>query len=602
MGRHETEDGGTVELPVDQLHDDEDLVLQVSAGGPFETYPITDEVNLGRSSTNDIVIADKSVSSRHAVLRVRPRLEIKDLASRNGVRIHGRRIEPDKFESIALGDLVELGAAFVVVRAAGASARARRMWSHDYFEARVEEECERAARSHAEFAIARFRVPGEHSAPLVDNAFASVFRAIDVIARYADNEYEVLLLETPVERVGPIVSRAGHRIRRSLLCDHPVATAVACYPRDGTDAERLLSRVSAVFRGEDEESIVEGPVAGKQPTLVRTQIDQVADSDLSVLLLGETGVGKDVCAHQIHHSSPRRKQKMLRLNCSAFPEHMLEAELFGYEKGAFTGAARAKPGLLETAHGGTVFIDEIGDMPPAVQVKLLRVIEARRVQRIGALEPTEIDVRFVSATHRDLESLIAVGRFRQDLFFRINGFTIRIPPLRQRLDEIEPLAIAFAREAVERSGYPATPTFSADVLAAFRAYVWPGNIRELRNVVERAVVLARGGNIELEHIPNEKMTMTVLPLPAKRPAEPDPAAPPGADEFDVPQHTQEVPAGRNLRAELDDRERNAIIEALETCAGNQTRAAQLLGISRGTLVARLDKYKIPRPRKGKKSD
>jgi DNA-binding NtrC family response regulator len=289
---------------------------------------------------------------------------------------------------------------------------------------------------------------------------------------------------------------------------------------------------------------------------LRELAERVALGNISVLLLGETGSGKEILAEAIHARSPRHARPLLRLNCAALAENLLESELFGHEKGAFSGAVAAKPGLLETAEGGSVFLDELGDMPAALQAKLLRVLEERKVTRVGGLKPHAIDVRFISATHRDLEAEAARGSFRQDLYYRLNGISLHIPPLRERTSEIEPLAQLFIARVSAELGR-AAPRLSPDARAWLEAHPWPGNIRELRNVIERAVLLSVGGELRPEH------------LAASRP-------PPSLPEGD---------------------ERSRIIAALDACAGNQTHAARLLGISRGTLVSRLAEYRIPRPRK-----
>ncbi len=309
-------------------------------------------------------------------------------------------------------------------------------------------------------------------------------------------------------------------------------------------------------------------------------LGRIAAGDISVLLLGETGVGKEVFAESVHRLSPRNKKPFLRLNCAALTETLLESELFGFEKGAFTGANNPKPGLLESARGGTVFLDEVGDLPLPIQAKLLRVIEDRKVLRLGGLTPRPIDVRFVAATNRDLEAEIEKGTFRRDLFFRLNGISLVIPPLRERAGEIADLARTFVKQASERGGRSA-PLIGPDAMAALERHAWPGNIRELRNMIDRAVLLC-DGEIRVEH----------LSLPAARaPASVREAAPPKAAPVDAGD-------GRSkLRSEVDAFERQRIVEALEKCAGNQTRAAKLLGISRRTLTNRLNEYSIPRPLK-----
>ena len=290
---------------------------------------------------------------------------------------------------------------------------------------------------------------------------------------------------------------------------------------------------------------------------LRGMIERVASATISVLILGETGVGKEVLAETVHRKSSRANAPFLRLNCAALSETLLESELFGYERGAFTGADRTKLGLLETADGGTVFLDEIGELPMATQVKLLRVIEQREVMRVGGLQPRAIDVRFVSATHRDLRSEIHATRFRQDLYFRLNGITISVPPLRDRLPELEALARLFLHRSASALG-EGTPQLTSAALDALCRHSWPGNIRELRNVIERAVLLAGGKFIDAEHI---------------------------------------VVDGPLAQEGTLSSERDRIIHALSRAAGNQKLAAELLGISRRTLINRLDAYAIARPRK-----
>jgi len=301
-------------------------------------------------------------------------------------------------------------------------------------------------------------------------------------------------------------------------------------------------------------------------------LELVARSHLTVLLLGETGAGKEVAARFVHEHSPRVAAPFVKLNCAALPETLIESELFGHDRGAFTGAVHAKQGLLEAAAGGTLLLDEVAELPLAAQAKLLRALENREVTRVGSVVARAIDVRFVSATHRDLDALVATGAFRQDLYFRLNGVSVEIPPLRERRTEIAPLANAFAASAADSMQGPA-PSFDPSVIALLEEYGWPGNVRELRNVVERAVVLAQGALIRLDHLPEAMLAKGAADAEARaqRPA---------------------------LRGEIEDLERERIVEALQRVGGHQGRAAALLGISRRTLVNRLDQYGLERPRKG----
>lgn len=289
---------------------------------------------------------------------------------------------------------------------------------------------------------------------------------------------------------------------------------------------------------------------------------QVAPSELSVLITGETGAGKELVAEYVHANSKRKGGPFLRLNCSAIAESLVESELFGHEEGAFTGATKSMPGLLECAAGGTIFLDEIGDLPGAAQAKLLRALESKEVRRVGGRSIRKIDVRFVAATHRDLKKAAEAGEFREDLYFRLNGITLAIPPLRDRRDEIESLAKAFIRRFAEAP----FPALSEAALSALRTYDWPGNVRELRNVMERATVLAGDGPIVPKHFPAEV-------------------------------RGEGGSTDGSLKSELDAIEKQRIVDALAACDGNQTKAAEKLGIARRTLIKRLDQYGIERPRK-----
>jgi transcriptional regulator with GAF, ATPase, and Fis domain len=303
------------------------------------------------------------------------------------------------------------------------------------------------------------------------------------------------------------------------------------------------------------------------------QLQVFASSHLSILVLGETGAGKEVVARAIHARSSRANRPFVALNCAALPESILESELFGHTKGAFTGAAQAKVGLFEAANGGTLFLDEVGDLALVTQAKLLRVIETGEVMPLGSVRPARVDVRFVAATNRDLRGLVQTGRFREDLYFRINGMTVVVPPLRERKEDLAPLVASFASAAAARLGR-AAPRFDTTAMATMEAHDWPGNVRELRNVVERTVTMAQGAPVlGAQHV---MMPLDVRPaLSASSPT---------------------MPASQGPDAAANERDR--IVLALTRAAGNQTVAAKLLGISRRTLIRRMEEYAIARPRKG----
>jgi two-component system, NtrC family, response regulator AtoC len=308
---------------------------------------------------------------------------------------------------------------------------------------------------------------------------------------------------------------------------------------------------------------------------------RVAPTTLPVLILGETGVGKDVLAERIHAASPRHKAPFIRVNCGALTESLLESELFGHQRGAFTGAADAKAGLLELGHGGTIFLDEIGELPLQTQVKLLHVLETSEVTRVGATRSRRIDVRYVAATNRDLAHDVQRGRFRKDLYFRINAVVVKISPLRERPAEVEPLARFFLQRFCKLTGL-AEPVLTPEAIAHLKSYSWPGNARELKNVMERAPIICGGGEIKRQHLPKEDYL--TQPLARELSAE---SWPEWQDE--------ETKVDRWPTDGSPSQQR--IAEALQASGGNQTRAARLLGISRRTLVNRLNEFNLPRPRK-----
>lgn len=587
------------------------LQLIVSVEGAFTTHrlPNSGAVTIGRAAGNFVRIDHPSISRSHAVISIGPPLRVLDLGSSNGTRVAGHRIEANTPAEVSAGDALELGAVMVMIQRVAAALPPRRVLSHDYFEARVEEECARRARSGGAFTVVRINAPNDADSGDIEDAFQDTLRAHDVLALYAPNEYEILL-DTAPEQALEVVGRLKTKL---ALHGITVESGNACYPSDGATSGALIARANAAVRGiepeppaeDEDDELPESAMDG-----LRRLVERVAASTISVLVLGETGVGKEVLAETLHRLSPRGKNTFLRLNCAALSETLLESELFGHERGSFTGAHAQKRGLLETADRGTVFLDEVGELPMATQVKLLRVIEERKVMRVGGLHSFDIDVRFVAATNRDLEAEVARGAFRQDLFFRLNGVTVVVPPLRERPAEIEKLAHIFLAQSSRDRGR--TPQLTPEALAMLLKYSWPGNIRELRNVIERAVLLSGSGPITARHLPVEKMSGTIAARHAKPNAAPPgtptvlpPPAPPflhGGSEFATDAwpvfRDPSPPTMNNLKVELETVEHQRILDALERCAWNQTKAAQMLGISRGTLVSRLDQYGIARPRKG----
>jgi two-component system, NtrC family, response regulator AtoC len=592
--------------------------LLVFGDGTFASFPLpeTGHVTIGRADNADVRINHPSVSRRHAVLHIGPPLRIEDLGSANGTRVRDVPLAPGEGAEILPGDVIDLGSTMLAVQTGSASARPRRLWTHSYFEGRLEEECGRAERSGKSFAVVRIHVDG-CPAGAVEEALDGELGPTDLVAAYGPNEYETLLFDSVPERADEALRRVSERIRERGAS---IRVGIAWYPRDGRGPEALVAHACASVRGTQPLEGAATPIVVHDGAMQRLHrlVERIASGMISVLLLGETGAGKEVLAAEIHRRSPRHDKPFVRINCAALAESLLESELFGHERGAFTGAVQTKVGLLESAQGGTVFLDEVGELPPSTQVKLLRVIEEREILRVGSVKPRPIDVRFISATNRDLEAEVRRGAFREDLYFRLNGVSLIVPPLRERVSEIERLAKTFVGEACAQAGRPDTPAIAEDALGLLKRYSWPGNIRELRNVVERAVLLCADGPITSEHLPVDKLGATLLSganrwgvapigagimqprsaslsLPPLSDASPPTLRPP----FGAPLlGTADDPDGPTvpLRAAVEALERQRILEALQQCGGNQSRAAKLLGMPRRTLVSRLAQYGIPRPR------
>jgi len=291
----------------------------------------------------------------------------------------------------------------------------------------------------------------------------------------------------------------------------------------------------------------------RSPDMLRVcrTVEKVAGSNATVLLLGESGTGKEILAHGLHDASPRKSERFVAINCAAIPDNLLESELFGYEKGAFTGAAKTTPGKIESADKGTLMLDEIGDLPLPLQAKLLRFLQERVIERLGGRQEIPVDVRIVCATHQDLKALIGEGRFREDLYYRLAEIVINIPPLRERQGDAALLAHAFVRRFASEH-HCGNMSLSEDAVRAIEAHAWPGNVRELENCIKRAVIMADGSQITREDIGLEL----------------DPGSQP---EF------------IDLRRIRDDAERGAVVTALGRANGNVVRAAEILGVSRPTL-------------------
>jgi two-component system response regulator FlrC len=352
--------------------------------------------------------------------------------------------------------------------------------------------------------------------------------------------------------------------------------------------ERRVEGLAAELAARGRPSRIVGVSAGWRDVL--KQATKVASAETTVLLTGESGTGKEVLARFLHSASPRAPGPFVALNCAALPDTLLESELFGYEKGAFTGAVSSKPGRIELAQGGVLFLDEVAETSPSVQAKLLRVLQEREFQRLGGTRTLKADVRFVAATNRDLRSAMVRGTFREDLFYRLAVFEVRIPPLRERPEDVLPLAGAFLEEIGGELGRPAAG-ISRDAKEALLHYAWPGNVRELRNVLERASILCDGGLVTHEHL--------VIPAApaASVPADRELTAP--DDSATASRRSPPTVASRPRRdgpaISLAELEREAIDQALREARFNKSRAARALGLTRGQLYGKLRRLGMDTP-------
>ncbi len=369
------------------------------------------------------------------------------------------------------------------------------------------------------------------------------------------------------------------------------------------------------------------PIIGNSPPMreIRKLIETIADSTATVLINGESGTGKELVAQALHYQSPRAEANFVPLNCAAIPKELMESELFGHRKGAFTGALADRVGRFELAHGGTLFLDEIGDLSLDMQVKLLRVLQERMVDPVGSSRPVEVDVRVIAATHRDLEEEISAGRFREDLYYRLNVLPVRTPPLRERGDDIAVLLKHYA----EKFAHKGTPiSFSPEFLDALKAYEWPGNVRELSNLVHRFSTLFSGQYLALSTVPSSMLPKGLQKLQQERAGDETPApvtsaAPePGQESADVlhmfalgepgnaptlpveeRNHVEDIimlaqggpvlpPEGLSLKEKMAQIERAFIEQALDRSAGNVSKTARLLNLQRTTLIEKIDKYRL----------
>jgi two-component system, NtrC family, response regulator AtoC len=552
---------------------------------------------VGRAAPSDVEIHDPGLSRQHARFVWDDQgIWVEDLKSTNGTKKNGEPVERAK---VMPGDEIAVGPVMVSVHIISSmDAELRGFDGHDRFVAALADEITRARTFERPLALLMVRADdapraarpearpakgptkprgNEHHVSRWASRLRMALRPVDRIGVFGPAAVLVLVPEaTPEIILGLTAALSGG--------EPPLACSAVMFPGDGGTAEELIAALRVARRDRaaaaaadpaDGAGVIVKNAAMKQ---VMATVKRLAQSTIAVLIQGETGTGKEVIARAIHESGPRKKQPLRCINCAAIPGTLIEGVLFGHEQGAFTSADKTAPGIFEQADGGTVLLDEIGELAAPAQAALLRVLETKQVLRIGGAREIDVDVRVIAATHRDLEAMVEAGRFRQDLLFRLNTMTLRIPPLRERTDEIRPLAERFLKEARRQAGTDAR-SIDPEALAALESYPWPGNVRELRNAIERAAVLAEGKAITLADLTERVRGGHRTPAPD--PADPaDPADSAGPDlSGDYREHV------RKFEIEL-------ILRALHKHNGNQTEAARALNLPLRTLVHKIQTYGI----------
>jgi DNA-binding NtrC family response regulator len=498
------------------------------------------------------------------------------------VRLEGERVPSCVLDE---GDSVELGGVRVLVSGLGGASGETAIGGFSRFRQALASEIERARVFARPFSVLALHVLGNHQA--ISRALTPLLRSVDVATLYTSDLVLVVLPETDVavatDLARSMVARVGV----------PVSAALVSYPEDATDIEALIERVVHGAREAKAGNVARPPrpepsqdqaaplVASDAMRRVYALVDRVARATLPVLVLGETGVGKELVSRALHERSVRKSGPFVAINCASIPASLLESVLFGHEKGAFTGANERRLGVFEQAHGGSVFLDEVGELAASAQAALLRVLETKKLSRVGSNKEIEVDVRVIAATHRDLAGMVAQGTFREDLMFRLDALSLRVPPLRERVEEIEPLALRFLEQA-ESQWSVGPKRLSDEAKNVLRSYRWPGNVRQLKNVIERAAVVCTGPEITLDDLPDAITQM--------------------GEQSDSVAEAALAPELRKERAfgpllENDstltfaDRvaafEARLIRDALAKTAGNQTKAATLLKIPRRTLTNKI---------------
>ena len=553
-------------------------------------------VIIGRSRPAHIRINESCLSREHACFTLSEgKVIVEDLGSTNGTWVGGQKITR---REVAPGDKIAFGRAVVAVVALTPADNPRPgSLSYEEFRGALEYEMVRARLLHHPLAVLVVRSPSQDRAPISDwyLQVQALLRPVDRTALYSSDTVAILLPEASLATANDLAKKIT-----KLRSADELLVGLAALPGGGTSAEELFELcLKAAQRATPEHplqpvllgtwtpdsqprrSISSCAPVSESPAMraIFTAVARLSRASIPVLIQGETGTGKEVVAHSIHAQGPRRAGPMVCVNCGALPVHLIESTLFGHERGAFTGAIRQQNGVFEAADGGTVFLDEIGELPAAAQAALLRVLETDRVVRVGSSKEVEVNVRVIAATHRDLEAMCVAGTFRLDLLYRLNAMTLVIPPLRQRPEDILPLAERFLERASQDNGVSirGIDPEAADLLAS---YSWPGNVRELRNVIERAVVIAEDDAITARELPERIRTAVRLSAPVIEPLD-------GHEREESGLSPAPPDSGDALKKRLHRYEAELIMSALRDAGGNRTEAAQRLGMPRRTLVHKL---------------
>jgi len=556
--------GGTV------LHARTTLVLYHRDGATVAPLAQGRSVVVGRTAPSDVEIPDPGLSRQHARFTWDDKgIWVEDLNSTNGTKKNG---EPVTRARVSPGDEVAVGPVMVSLHViSSVDEELRGFDGHDRFVAALADEVTRARTFQRPLALVLVRAPNAKDGHVSKWAprLRARLRAVDRVGIYGPAAVLVSLPEATPEMVQSLAA--------ALTGGQPaLACSAVMFPADGSSVDELIAalQVSTRIGGTAAPEPEAGPVIVKNAAMrvVMATVKRLAASPIAVLINGETGTGKEVIARAIHEGGPRKKHPLRTINCAAIPGTLIESVLFGHEQGAFTGADKVNRGVFEQADGGTVLLDEIGELAAPAQAALLRVLETKKVTRIGGDKEIAVDVRVIAATHRDLEAMVESGKFRQDLLYRLNTMTLQIPPLRERVDEIRPLAERFLKDA-RRQMDSDVKSIDADALAALEGYAWPGNVRELRNVIERALVLAEGKSITPADLTERVRGGRARPPEAE-------AVESGGDEAgDYKEHV------RRYETEL-------ILKALRKHDGNQTEAARSLNLPLRTFVHKIQTYGI----------